>query len=62
MESWGGIKLCIDGRWVSVHDLIKKAAKIDAIRSWWDVFSDDLDESFGKERLAEVLEIKLDDV
>lgn len=59
MGGWG-VKLFVDGEWVDVNDLIEKAAKVDAIKSWWEVFSDDLDESDGKERLAEVLGVKSD--
>lgn len=57
MDEWG-VKIYIDGKWVSLTDLIEKAAKFDAVKSWWSVFNQNIDSPGAKERLAEVLGVE----
>ena len=60
METWG-TKFYINGQWLSLAELVEKAAKLDAIKSWWYVFNTTIKSFDAKERLAGVLEIELDD-
>ena len=53
-----GTKFFINDRWVELDELIEKADKFDAIRSWWLVFNQTIDSPGAKERLAEVLEVE----
>lgn len=53
-----GIKFFINDRWVELDELIEKADKFDAIKSWWSVFNQTIDSPGAKERLAEVLEVE----